>query len=109
LPTDQINTVATITLLDQNGNILPNTNANLNSVFTFDRSQFINPATNAPILSSAGTFTFAFGPDLIGRENASISLIYTPVPEPAFVLVAAGVLGWGFTRMARASSAINRR
>jgi len=93
LPANQLNTVATITLLDQMGNGLPNTNANLNFVLGFDRSQFVDPATGNPILASAGTFSFVFGPDLIGRPGTAIFLNFTPVPEPGFMLAAgAGLL-----------------
>jgi fibronectin-binding autotransporter adhesin len=89
LPADQINTVATITLLDSAGTVLPNTNENLNTVLAFDRSQFLDPTTGNPILPSAGTFAFTFGPDLLGNANRSVFLSFTPVPEPGLLLAAA--------------------
>ena len=90
LPSDQLNTVATISLLDSAGGILPNTNANLNQVLTFDASQFRDPATGQPIALGGGTFAFEFGTDLIGRPNTTISLLYHPVPEPLSLL---GIIG----------------
>jgi hypothetical protein len=36
-------------------------------------------------------FSFAFGADLTGRPGTTISLIYTPVPEPLFALGTAGL------------------
>jgi autotransporter-associated beta strand protein len=96
---DQVNTVATVTLLDASGATLPNTDANLNQVLAFERSQFLNPATNLPVTPAEGTFSFAFAPDFVGRPNTVIQLVFTPVPEPATVLgvvmlVGAGVTGW---------------
>ena len=83
--------MATITLLDQDGNVLPNTDANLNLVLGFDWSQFLDPATGNPILASVGSFSFVFGPDLIGREGTVIAVVYTPVPEPGPVVAVAGL------------------
>lgn len=86
LPSDQINTVATITLLDTNGNSLPLTNANLNFVLGFDSSLFANPVN--------GTFSFSLGNDLVGRANTSIFLNYLPigVPEPSTWVLILGTL-----------------
>ncbi len=86
LPSDQINTVATITLLDTNGNSLPLTNANLNFVLGFESSLFANPVN--------GTFSFSFGNDLVGRANTSIFLNYLPigVPEPSTWVLILGTL-----------------
>jgi fibronectin-binding autotransporter adhesin len=92
LPTDQINTVATITLLDSTGATLANTNANLNQVLAFDASLFRDPATGLPISPSVGLFSFAFGADLIGRPGTTINLIFTPVPEPMVTFGFAGLM-----------------
>jgi autotransporter-associated beta strand protein len=94
LPTDQINTVATITLLDTTGATLANTNANLNQVLAFDASLFRDPSTGLPISPSAGLFSFAFGADLIGRPGTTITLIFTPVPEPTVTFGFAGLMAF---------------
>jgi hypothetical protein len=92
-PADQLNTVATITLLDATGATLANTDANLNQVLVFDSSLFRDSATGQPIAAGAGTFAFSFGADLVGRPNTVITLAYTPVPEPLMAVGVAGLVG----------------
>jgi autotransporter-associated beta strand protein len=97
-PTAQLNTVATITLLDPSGTVLANTDANLNATLEFNRTLFLDPNTGLPISPAVGNFTFAFGLDLEGRPGTTISLLYQPVPEPgtilAFAAISAGL--WRF-------------
>lgn len=98
LPSDQINTVAVITLLDSIGNSLPLTNANLNFVLEFDSSAFANPVN--------GSFSFSFGNDLVGRANTSIFLNYVPIsiPEPSTWALILGTLSLcGYTACRRQS------
>ncbi len=95
-PTSQINSVATIILQDENGNMLPSTDANLNFVLQFDASHFAN--------ATHGSFSFSFGSDLTGREGSSIFLNYSPtaVPEPMslslIAMTAAGAGAWYWRR-----------
>jgi hypothetical protein len=103
LASDQLKTVATITLLDATGATLANTDANLNQVLTFDASLFRDPATGTAISPGVGTFGFAFGSDLTGRPGTVISLTYTPVPEPTGLLVAAAGAAWIGCRLRRRS------
>lgn len=104
LSSDQLNSVATITLLDTAGATLANTNANLNQVLSFDASLFRDPATGTAISPDAGTFSFEFGSDLIGRPETTISLVFTPVPEPGWIVAAAGAGLFGWSRMIRRRS-----
>jgi autotransporter-associated beta strand protein len=101
-PTAQLNTVATITLLDPSGNPLANTDANLNATLEFNRTLFLDPNTGLPISPAVGNFTFAFGLDLEGRPGTTITLLYQPVPEPKTVLaVVAMMVGVWFIRRVR--------
>jgi hypothetical protein len=103
------NTVAQIAITDAatgtvysvaTGNL---TGAVLNQYLRFDPTAgtpagalgFVDPATGSALLPSVGTFSFVLGPDTLGNPGRVISLTYTPVPEPAAVLVvaAAGLAG----------------
>jgi len=77
-------------------------NARLNAIYKFDSSSFIDPTTNAAILAGVGTFSYSFS-GFNGSNYRSISLVYTPIPEPATIgLVAFGMLaGIGVVRRFR--------
>jgi autotransporter-associated beta strand protein len=93
-----INTVAQISILDtatmQN---VPLSNQNLNSYLRFDDSGW-DWGSVPPGLR--GTFSFTFLPDALGNPNRVVALVYTPVPEPGWMLsvVAAAFAGWQVRR-----------
>src|SRR5205085_3405440 len=94
-----VNTVAPLTVQDSAlGQDVPLTGATLNAYLRFDDSQWDWGSTPA---GQRGAFAFALLPDTFGTPSRLIALTYTPVPEPAAVLLlglaglAAGYLAVG--------------
>jgi autotransporter-associated beta strand protein len=117
------NTIAQIAITDATtGTVYSHANGNLsaavlNQYLKFDPTAgspagalgFVDPASGSAILASVGTFGFVLGPDTLGNPDRVISLVYTPVPEPAagLVVAAAGLAGLCLVR--RPSRSVNPR